>query len=659
MDPLAQTFTVPNVPGGAFITDIEIFFKNRPATGNNGVTMQIREVINGVPGPRILPNGSKRVERADIITSTESGGTTTINPTSFTFDNPVYLQGDKEYCFVPKPENDDTGYDIYISQLGENQIGTTERITKQPHGGMLFSSANDRTWNAHQNQDIMFKMHRATFKQGLVSGKVSNDNLDWINFSSYSTTSAIAWTAGTTLVGHTPTITNAGTGYTGLTPTVTVDNTGTNGTGLTMTATVTGDVITALTVTNPGSGYTSAPTITISAGTGTQATGTLTLQQGKVLNYNGLDEQVTVDRGTDTTAFTTSQLIGNTQGYGTISSFTDKVINEVALNAALMTPHQTTTATARVSINETGAGSAVGDAGVTEVYNELDFNTTTQLDKEHTIYSRSNEISTYSANKTALLEISMATNFENISPAITLDQLDLLCIANSVNNDSTNEDTRFKGNSSSRYITRRVNLEDGQDAEDIIVYLDAAIPTEGNVKVYGKLMNSSDQGNFQEDLSWVELSSRTDPFESTTDFAEYKYNLPSKGSNAAGLNGSGIYEYDVKSLLSIAVTAGGSSYSSSPTITITGGGGYGAAATATVSGGVIQSIEITNPGREYTSTPTVTITDSGGSSATATATVGTVTHTGFKTFAVKVVPLSSTTSKVPFFKDLRAIALQV
>ena len=659
MDPLAQTFTVPNVPGGAFITDIEIFFKNRPATGNNGVTMQIREVINGVPGPRILPNGSKRVERADIITSSESGGTTTINPTSFTFNNPVYLQGDKEYCFVPKPENDDTGYDIYISQLGENQVGTTERITKQPHGGMMFSSANDRTWNAHQNQDIMFKMHRASFKQGTVSGKVSNDNLDWINFSSYSTTSAIAWTAGTSLVGHTPTITNAGTGYTGLTPTVTVTNTGTNGTGLTMTATVTGDVITALTVTNPGSGYTSAPTIAISAGTGTQATGTLTLQQGKVVNYNGLDEQVTVDRGTDTTAFTASQLIGNTQGYGTISSFTDKVINEVALNAALMTPHQTTTATARVSINETGAGSAVGDPGVTEVYSELDFNTTTQLDKEHTIYSRSNEISTYSANKTALLEVSMSTNFENISPAITLDQLDLLCIANSVNNDSTNEDTRYKGNSSSRYITRRVNLEDGQDAEDIMVYLDAAIPTEGNVKVYGKLMNSSDQGNFQEDLSWVELSSRTDPFESTTDFAEYKYNLPSKGSNAAGLNGSGIYEYDVKSLLSIAVTAGGSSYSSSPTITITGGGGYGAAATATVSGGVIQSIEITNPGREYTSTPTVTITDSGGSSATATATVGTVTHTGFKTFAVKVVPLSTTTSKVPFFKDLRAIALQV
>jgi len=74
--------------------------------------------------------------------------------------------------------------------------------------------------------------------------------------------------------------------------------------------------------------------------------------------------------------------------------------------------------------------------------------------------------------------------------------------------------------------------------------------------------------------------------------------------------------------------------------------------------GQISAITVTNPGREYTSTPTVTITGGGGSNGAGTPTVGTVTHKGFKTFAVKVVPLSSTTSKVPFFKDLRAIALQ-
>ena len=102
-----------------------------------------------------------------------------------------------------------------------------------------------------------------------------------------------------------------------------------------------------------------------------------------------------------------------------------------------------------------------------------------------------------------------------------------------------------------------------------------------------------------------------------------------------------------------------SGYTSAPTVTITGGGGFGATATATVSGGVVTAITVTNPGRNYSSTPTVAITGGGGTGATGTATTGTVTYTGYKTFAVKVVPLSTSTVHVPKFKDLRAIALQV
>ena len=664
-DPLAQTFKVMGLPGGTFITDIEIYFKNKPTSGANGVTMEIREVVNGVPGPHILPNGSKRLLLSQINTSSESGGDTTFAPTTFTFDNPVYLQNDTEYCFVPKPENDDQGYDIWISELGENRVGATERITKQPHAGMMFSSANDRSWSAHQSKDIMFKIHRCNFTLAKIHGQITHENLDWVNFSSTSTGSKIDWNVGTRLVGFQPTISNAGAGYSGLSPTVTVNSSNTGGSGLTMTATVTGDVISALTVTNPGSGYTIAPTITISApaGGGTQATGTVSLQSCLVEGWNTLDEQITLQRGSDGVPLKTGQLLGSTQGFGTIGSFTNKVINEVALNSALMLPNDATLAEAKVSINETGAANAVAKSGVSEVYTDIDFNVTTKLEKEHTIYSRSVELETtgnggYAGDKTSILDIAFTTSQNNISPAMDFSQLDLLCIANKVNNDSTNEDTRYKGNAESRYITRRVILEDGQDAEDMAVYLDAAIPSEASLKVYGKMMNSSDDGDFQDDLSWVELSSQTPPFESTEDFAEYKFSIPSKGSNAAGLNG-GVFEYDVKSVASIAVTAGGSGYTSVPTVAITGGGGYGAAAIATISGGgAVTGITVTNPGREYTSTPTVTISGGGGSSATATATVGTITHTGYKTFAVKVVPLSSTTSKVPFFKDLRAIALQ-
>lgn len=74
-------------------------------------------------------------------------------------------------------------------------------------------------------------------------------------------------------------------------------------------------------------------------------------------------------------------------------------------------------------------------------------------------------------------------------------------------------------------------------------------------------------------------------------------------------------------LQSIAVTAGGSGYTSAPTVTISGGGGSGALATATVSGGAVTKISVLYKGFGYTSAPTVTISGGGGSGATATGAV--------------------------------------
>jgi hypothetical protein len=83
--------------------------------------------------------------------------------------------------------------------------------------------------------------------------------------------------------------------------------------------------------------------------------------------------------------------------------------------------------------------------------------------------------------------------------------------------------------------------------------------------------------------------------------------------------------FTASSVASIAVTAGGSGYSSAPTVTmststVTGGT---AAATATLSGAAVSAITVTYPGFGYTSAPTVTISGGGGSSATATATLST------------------------------------
>jgi hypothetical protein len=73
------------------------------------------------------------------------------------------------------------------------------------------------------------------------------------------------------------------------------------------------------------------------------------------------------------------------------------------------------------------------------------------------------------------------------------------------------------------------------------------------------------------------------------------------------------------SIGSINVSAGGTGYTSAPTVALTGGGGTGATATAVVDGGAVIGVTITNPGTGYTSTPTVTFTGGAGSGAAATA----------------------------------------
>jgi len=76
---------------------------------------------------------------------------------------------------------------------------------------------------------------------------------------------------------------------------------------------------------------------------------------------------------------------------------------------------------------------------------------------------------------------------------------------------------------------------------------------------------------------------------------------------------------------SIAVTFGGTGYTTAPAVVFTGGGGgSGAAATATVAGGVVTGITVTTPGSGYTTRPTVSLTGGGGTGAVASATLATV-----------------------------------
>jgi Right handed beta helix region len=72
----------------------------------------------------------------------------------------------------------------------------------------------------------------------------------------------------------------------------------------------------------------------------------------------------------------------------------------------------------------------------------------------------------------------------------------------------------------------------------------------------------------------------------------------------------------------VTLTAGGSGYTSAPTVSFSGGGGSGASATAFITNGAVIGFRMVSLGSGYSSAPTVTLSGGGGSGAAAIAFIG-------------------------------------
>jgi hypothetical protein len=155
-DPLAQSFII-DTPGGVYVTSLDIFFGTKCRT--LPVRAEIRNMINGYPGTTILPFAQKYLTVPEV---NESGDGT--EATTFTFDSPVYLREGTEYCFVLYSDSPD--YQCYTSRLGEKVINSDRTVSNQPAVGVMFKSANNRTWQPEQMEDIKFTLRKAVFTTG-------------------------------------------------------------------------------------------------------------------------------------------------------------------------------------------------------------------------------------------------------------------------------------------------------------------------------------------------------------------------------------------------------------------------------------------------------------------------------------------------------------
>ena len=167
-DPIAQTFTIPKeYPGGVCLTEVDVFFAEKPNFPAN-VEVYIVPTEQGLPTNIVVP-GSRVSKPYTQVKVTPNGRDetdgSTIQPTNFKFDYPVYLKGGAEYALVvfsPSPL-----YRVWVAELGGANIVDSQRpITKNSNIGVLLKSQNQSTWTADQTKDLMFKLYKGKFKTG-------------------------------------------------------------------------------------------------------------------------------------------------------------------------------------------------------------------------------------------------------------------------------------------------------------------------------------------------------------------------------------------------------------------------------------------------------------------------------------------------------------
>lgn len=160
VDPLAQTFFVKGSmtkeADALYLSSAELYFKRKSLV--NGVTIQIREVENGYPSAEILAFGSKHLRSSDVFTSDDAK-----LATSIVFDAPIRLEAEKEYAIVVKPDADDPDYLIFTTKPGGTDLSTGESVNADWGDGVLFTSTNNRAWTAYQDEDIKFNLYRYNF----------------------------------------------------------------------------------------------------------------------------------------------------------------------------------------------------------------------------------------------------------------------------------------------------------------------------------------------------------------------------------------------------------------------------------------------------------------------------------------------------------------
>jgi hypothetical protein len=573
-DPLAQTFLVSE-KGGCFISSVDLFFSKKD--NNLPVWVELREVINGYPGPTLIPFGRKVLNPNDINLDATTGNTAT----NFKFDSPVYLKEGIEYCLVVMTNSLD--YKVWIAGLGEVDVSGSNRIiSTQPHLGSFFKSQNNTTWSPVQSEDLKFTMKKCNFTSGSGTVTLQNDNIgDEVTAEDGSTTvygqklgsNPIVLTNSSTVVR----VNHADHGMYSTSNNVTI-----TGVSSGVSTTLNGAITAAGTsvVLTSATGFPSSGTVHIKINneimSGTMSSGTISsITRGQdsttaVAHSDGATielymissvplteinkthtaianigiDSYTVSSSTSASisgASTTAQ-VGGVSVYATENYRYETV---KTLIGTMELPDTSMTASIKTT-NGTSPDGTETSFGQSSTNTSIPLNENFDLDKCNIVASPINEANEIASSKSLELPILLTSQNSNVSPVIDLDRRSFIAIGNRINNIDSSSDvfpttdfiasTEPDGDQNSAiYLTKAVTLE--QAATAIRVVFSAHKQNTSEIKVMFKTLRTSDSSDF-DDLGYEFFNTDGSP-DSTVpnslvkeDFQEYVY--------TAGVNDDGI-----------------------------------------------------------------------------------------------------------------------
>jgi hypothetical protein len=484
----------PQDEEGVFCTGFDVFVARKSATRR--MWFEVREMDNGgrVTNSQV-PGSVVYVENADIPVSANGAN----NPVQVKFSAPIFLMNGKEYAFVvhtfsPSYMTVDPDTYVWISRMGEIDRNTGNPVNDRMKTGTFFTTTNNKQWEAVQDVDLTIKVYRAKFTPGSATVILGNNPVE--KFYLKNTSSSFRNLVGDYFsTGDTLLLTGANGSFS-VGNIVRGKTSGTIGTVLSIPSGTqirvsntffrAGETIDAFN----GSTY-----LKVSASVSSVANNTAVLSYCDETAPNVYFEMINSTGGFKvddlivdiSSGSKYSANIASIENYPYSStSFEPKVLDflKTDLNYEMAT----------VSNNSTTLGS----------WTPIVESETYYWPNDKVIYSRSDELNSLGGIPSNQVRVTMTNLSEYVTPILDLDATHSIIIDNIINNDTSGEDGKSGGNAINKYISQTVTLADGQDAEDIKVYLTAYRPPGTNVKVYVKVKNANDPDPI-ENKNWIEL----------------------------------------------------------------------------------------------------------------------------------------------------------